>query len=419
MVYISSIIYSEPPLTLAMTKKMVCAQGALGLWTAGRMKALAIAASIGCLATLCGPLKAASEQQPLAQNGNNKICLDVVVTPKSGPPVAGLQQQDFTLLDNKAPQTITSFQALQGSTAPAEVIVVVDAVNMPYEKIPYERDQIDKFLHANGGRLAYPTVVAFFTDTNTRIEDAFSTDGNVVSNFLDQYELPLKTIPRTTGFYGALERLELSTKVLSLLAAREAPRPGRKIILWVSPGWPYLATTDAKIDLKQRSEIFANIVRLSTQLREAHITLYAIDPLPEGFVLAPLPAGNPYRRDSLPSPGRAGTSAPVTQDGDVTFVNLLYKDFLKGVTDARQASTGDLALQVLAVQSGGLALTGSKYVDDLMRQAIVDTENYYEISFDPPAARHPDEYQQIQIKVARPGLTARTRQGFYAQPVSQ
>ena len=71
------------------------------------------------------------------------------------------------------------------------------------------------------------------------------------------------------------------------------------------------------------------------------------------------------------------------------------------------------------MQSGGLALTGSKYVDDLMRQAIVDTENYYEISFDPPAARHPDEYHQIQIKVARPGLTARTRQGFYAQPVSQ
>ena len=262
MVYISSIIYLEPPLTLAMRKKMVCAQNALGLWTAGRVKALAIAAFIGCLATLCGPLRAASEQQPLAQNGNNKIFLDVVVTPKSGPPVAGLQQQDFTLLDNKAAQTITSFQALDGGTTPAEAIVVVDAVNMPYEKIPYERDQIDKFVRANGGRLAYPTAVAFFTDTDTRIEDAFVTDGNVVSNFLDQYELPLQTIHRTTGFYGALERLQLSVKVLGLFAAREALRPGRKIILWVSPGWPFLAATDAKTDLKQRSEIFANIVNL-------------------------------------------------------------------------------------------------------------------------------------------------------------
>jgi VWFA-related protein len=416
MVYTSSIIYSEPPLTLAITKKMVCAQSVLGFWTAGRVKALAIAAFIGCLATLCEPLRAASKQQPLAQNGNSKIYLDVVVTPKSGPPVGGLQQQDFTLLDNKAPQTITSFRALQGSTAPAEVIVVVDAVNMPYEKIPYERDQIDKFFHANGGRLANPTAVAFFTDTDTRIEDTFVTDGNVVSNFLDQYELALQTIHRTTGFYGALERFQLSTKVLGSLAAREAPSPARKIILWVSPGWPFLAATDAKTDLKQRSEIFANIVRLSTQLREARITLYAIDPLPEGFLVAPLPAGNPYRRD-LPASGR-GPGAPVIPGSDITFSNLLYKDFLKGVTDARQADTGNLALQVLAVQSGGLALTGSKYVDDLMGQAIADTENYYEISFDPPAAKHPDEYHQIQIKLAKSGLTARTRQGFYAQPVS-
>jgi hypothetical protein len=35
------------------------------------------------------------------------ICLDVVVTPKSGPPVSSLQQQDFIVLDNKVPQTIT------------------------------------------------------------------------------------------------------------------------------------------------------------------------------------------------------------------------------------------------------------------------------------------------------------------------
>ncbi len=43
---------------------------------------------------------------------SSSIDLDVVVTPKSGPAVAGLQQQDFTIFDNKAPQRITSFQAV-------------------------------------------------------------------------------------------------------------------------------------------------------------------------------------------------------------------------------------------------------------------------------------------------------------------
>jgi hypothetical protein len=47
----------------------------------------------------------------LARGDGRRISLDVVVTDKSGKPVPGLQQQDFTLLDDKQPQTILSFRA--------------------------------------------------------------------------------------------------------------------------------------------------------------------------------------------------------------------------------------------------------------------------------------------------------------------
>ena len=61
---------------------------------------------------------------------NRNMTLDVVVTDKSGKPVAGLEQRDFTLLDNKQPQKIVSFQAVEGGTAtadpPVEVILLVD-----------------------------------------------------------------------------------------------------------------------------------------------------------------------------------------------------------------------------------------------------------------------------------------------------
>src|ERR1700734_3047754 len=60
------------------------------------------------------------------QPGDSRIYLDVVVTPKSGPPVSGLQQQDFTILDNKVRQPIASFHALGGSDAPVEGVLVVD-----------------------------------------------------------------------------------------------------------------------------------------------------------------------------------------------------------------------------------------------------------------------------------------------------
>src|ERR1700675_252226 len=63
------------------------------------------------------------------------IRLDVVVNDKSGKPVAGLQQSDFTLFDNKLPEKILSFEAVPGAapdSEPAEVILVVDSVNIPF-----------------------------------------------------------------------------------------------------------------------------------------------------------------------------------------------------------------------------------------------------------------------------------------------
>ena len=47
---------------------------------------------------------------PVPAAANHSITLDVVVADKGGHAASGLQQQDFTLLDNKAPQKITSFQ---------------------------------------------------------------------------------------------------------------------------------------------------------------------------------------------------------------------------------------------------------------------------------------------------------------------
>src|ERR1700693_5129044 len=127
---------------------------------------------------------------------SNKIVLDVVVTPKNGAPVPNLQQQNFTLLDNKTAQPITSFRALGQSQEPAEVILVLDDVNTSYETIAYARPQIDKFLRANDGHLPYPTALAVVTDTGTKIQQKATTDGNALSAAFDQYEVGLRFLRR-------------------------------------------------------------------------------------------------------------------------------------------------------------------------------------------------------------------------------
>ena len=153
-------------------------------------------------------------------------------------------------------------------------------------------------------------------------------------------------------------------------------------MLWISPGWPLLSGPNVHLSAKQQEGIFATIVDLSTQLREARLTLYSID--------------------------------SIGADENLTQVDY-YQSFVKGVSETDQAQIGNLGLQVLATQSGGLALN-STGVTELLQQCIADTDAYYEISFASAPAERPNEYHHIEVRVTKPGLISRTRQGYYAQP---
>ena len=100
---------------------------------------------------------------------NRRITLDVVVADKSGKPIPGLQQEDFTLLDNKLPQKIVSFRAVEGGAAtadpPVEVILLVDEVNTPFTRVAYAREQIEKFLRRDGGTLPHPVSIVFVSNS--------------------------------------------------------------------------------------------------------------------------------------------------------------------------------------------------------------------------------------------------------------
>lgn len=317
-----------------------------------------------------------------ADSGSHRIYLDVVAGPKGGAPTAGLTQQDFTVLDNKAAQKITSFHALEGSAAPVEVVIVIDAVNTSYTAIAYERQQIDRFFHANGEKLAYPTTMAIFTDSGTQMLNGYSKDGNLLSKSLDRYTVGLRAIRRSAGFYGASDRLEMSIRMLQQMATHEATLPGRKLVLWISPGWPILTGPNVEIGKKQQQGIFDAVVGLSTELRQARITLYSIDPL--------------------------GTA-------DVGMRTIYYRSFLKGVRKPSDTNFGHLALEVIATQTGGQVLNSSNDIAAQLRKALDDANAYYELSFD-PAPGEPNEYHQIEVTVAKPGFVARTRTGYYSQP---
>jgi len=315
-----------------------------------------------------------------------QMTLDVVVTDKSGKPVGGLTQQDFTLLDNKQPQKLLSFQAVQGNAddPPVQVILLLDEVNTGFNSVAYERDQIERFLKRDGGQLARPMSFAFLTDAGLSFGNAVTRDGNALLADLNQNKSGLRTITRAQGFYGANDRLEICLRALQQLADYETPRPGRKLVLWISPGWPLLSGPEIELTQKSQQNFFANIVGLSAALRGARITLDSIDPL--------------------------GTS-----DAGGTRT-IYYQAFLKGVKKPSQVQIGNLGLQVLAYQSGGRVLNSSNDVAGEIATCVNDTSSYYIVTINGLRGDGPNEYHALHMKLDKPGLTARTRAGYYAQP---
>jgi VWFA-related protein len=313
------------------------------------------------------------------------VRLNVEAQTKSGEPVSGLAQRDFKLLDNGAPKNIVSFKEVSAGQEQVEVILLIDAVNANFSTAAYARDQAQKFLGSNGGKLSQPTTIAVLTDKGVQAAKEFSKDGNALRAALDENTSSLREINRSAGFWGATERLQICLNAVRQIVQFGNGLPGRKIVLWISPGWPLLTGPRMNLDGNQERQIFGDVVSLSTQLREANVTIYNINPLGAGENL----------------------------------IHANYYDaYTQGVSKPSQVNIADLGLQVLAVQSGGLALEGSTDVAGLLGRCLKDVQTWYEITFQAAVPEMPNEYHHVEVKVDKSGVKTRTRDGYYAQPDS-
>jgi VWFA-related protein len=354
--------------------------------TLNRLFSFLLMPALTCMVTAAAQRPAYAQQpSPTAQPTSNTIHLDVVVETKSGALVPNLTQQDFTVLDNKQPQPITSFKVVRAAQEPVEVIFLLDSVNAPFTTVSYARNGIEKFLRSDDGRLAHPTTIAILKDQGTEIQKGFITDGNADGDALEHYSIGLREINRTSN-QGDFDRLQISLKALHQLTDYAGTLPGRKIIVWVSPGWPLISNPRVHLDEKQVNGIFSEVVSFSTQMRKQNITLYNINP--------------------------AGVGESLMQAD-------YYQEFLNGISKPGQAQFGNVSLQVLAVHSGGLALELNSDVQENIARCLADAESWYQIEFDAPPADKPNQYHQLSIKIDKPDLTARTRDNYYSNPTAE
>ena len=323
-----------------------------------------------------------------AKSREGRIELDVVVTGADGQPVAGLEPQDFKILDDGQPRKILSFRSFDGIAVkpapPVEVFLLIDTLNLPFQQVAFVRQEIERFLKENGGHLAQPISIVLLTDAGIRVQPRSSVDGNALLGIVSQIKGSISSINPVMGASGDLMRFQESVHELTGIAENEAKRPGRKLLVWVGPGWPILQGPDFTFSEKNQRGYFDAIVELSTKLREARMAVYSVAP-----------------------------ASSALNSGTFRFV---YRDFLKGVRTPRQTDTGNLALKVLVTQSGGRILDPSNDLAAQIDRCIAEASAFYMLSFDPLPAKNANEYHDLRVEIGTPGLAVRTRTGYYNQP---
>ncbi|HET6170261.1 MAG TPA: VWA domain-containing protein, partial [Terracidiphilus sp.] len=372
-----------------------------------------------------GPALAASAQVaappwqgPGMDPAQGRIGLDVTVTDASGHAVTGLTAKDFTLLDDGHPFKLVSFEEPNGvssvSEPPVSVVVAIDEADLSHDHAAEAVQDVERYLLRNSGVLSRVTTVYRVT-TYGLFATQPSADGGTLRDQVDRTgrmrtvwrELPDESQVRQEGGQsfipqdasGGLPRnvppvigMPIAMKALGAIAIEQRRKPGRKLLFWVGPGW--------RVDSHKSAKLFETIVEFSTRLREARVEISAANRwLPE-------------REDQ----------------GMALLGSSILKEFVQGVKAPGDAEWGNLALQALAIRTGGEILTGllvsagasgsgAGDIAGLIDKHVEQASDFYRLSFDPPPTGLMDEYRGLHVTVSRPGLVAHTTAGYYNEPV--
>ncbi|HUB53084.1 MAG TPA: VWA domain-containing protein [Terracidiphilus sp.] len=348
---------------------------------------------------------------------HRRILLNVQVTDLSGNAVTGLDAEDFTLRIDHKPGRISSFKAVQdgGATARAHAFFVIDVLNDSSRDLANTRKAIEE-LAGSAGLLPLPTSLIVLTENGTETLTATRRAADIVaelrrvtknvqlrnctddwnnaalgktitvtsvSELADRSQYREEAAGRTSDCLN--KKYQLSLTALLDFAHRQQSVPGRAILIWIGPGWPILYGPEFVTDTRDvRQNFFANLVQVSTRMREGQVTLDAVF----------WPA-----------------SSPVAKLNPSDFETLM-----SGTSTAAQASARSVAMPVLAHISGGQVYMNNKNLTRALTACLADANAYYVLGFDSEPSDMPDEFRVIQVSVDKPGVTVRTTTEYYAQP---
>jgi VWFA-related protein len=375
------------------------------------------------------------------------VVVDVVVTDKNQKPVRGLHASDFTLTEDKAPQTIKNFEEHVAPTradaaklaplpkmlpgyftnyTPASPggtvnVLLLDALNTPMNAQAYVREQLLDYLKnapqtgpiAIFGLTERLTILQGFTSDPAILKSVVTAQGTQMSSLLGD-PLTGSNSESVTDFMGGAnsqvlanfqqfeanqrslqfqQRAQYTLNAMDQLALYLESIPGRKNLIWFSGSFPVSVLPDGDL-----ADPFSVVASAEAQYREttnllarSQVAVYPIDA--RGIITSAVHAA------SSPAKGYSHNPHAFAKDQSTFFGDLF---------------AAHDTMEQMAQDTGGRAFVDTNGLTAAVAQAIDSGANYYTISYAPSDPKWTGKFRKIQLKVNHGDISLTYRRGYYA-----
>jgi VWFA-related protein len=313
----------------------------------------------------------------------NEVVAPVIVTDKSGEMVLSLKQQDFHVFEDGVEQPIEHF-GLGGE--PLSIVLLVETSQRIEPLLPAIRKSGVIFAQPVLGQTAEAAVLDYDSSTRTLVK--FTTDPEPLESAVNN----LKAGDDDANLYDAMQR------GISMLELR--PQGQRRILLVVGEGQDTGSGSTLGEVLRHAEVANVTIYSVGLSTTKAMWRAASEEPPPDGGApLPPLPTGD-VRQDQM-------NRAMQNDNGDLMALAVFLLETGKN-------ALGPNALAVASKSTGGLHVNTmtDRSIQNAMDAIGGELHAQYTVGYRPPDD-NPSGYHEIKVTVDRPGVTVRTRPGYY------
>jgi VWFA-related protein len=332
------------------------------------------------------------------------VVLDVVVTDEKGNVVTDLRREDFSVYENGVAQEVQDFEgpAQNGAgllslpeAAPRDkngnanwgdaplTILVIDALNTPFEETAYSRYEVARYLKAQPALLKKPTIALWLNDGGFHAISEFTRDRNALISVVDNHK---GSLPDKMTRGAMVEQLSSSLSALQQIALFSRGNKGSKEIIWVGRSFP--GVDETVLGSAQQDVLKSAVSSTIDLLMKSRATIYVIDPTSNLNPPASLVS-------AIPSPQAVSAYSSV----DPFAKAFSFMSFVE--------------------QTGGKYYVGHNDMDNEIERSVDQGTQFYTLSYVPSEPIRDDKYRKIDIRLMNPKLRIQAKSGYYPEPSGQ